>query len=216
MVLGYGNHLKELEAYCSENKVQMKPVEVRDRLLDLLEMTAELKDDTNISGIIVWESADIADDEVEYYYWLLEFFRRKINVLVVNENYDADKVDLMKRITKYGQQIAHTKGTVYARVKSKNAGVNMGATPYGYTRVGNSLKIAPREAEAVKMAFKLKDKGMSYEEITDRLNEAGYTSKKGEKVNKSAVFVWIKNRKLYEGYRKEKGEWIEGSHEPIL
>lgn len=216
MVIGYGDHLKELEAYCLENGVQMKTVEVKDRLIDLLTMTAALKDDKNVSGIIVWDSNDISDNEVEYFFWLLEFYRRKINVTVVNERYDIEKVALMQNIAKYGRQIAHTKGTVYARVKSASAGVNMGATPYGYTRVGNTLKIVPREAEAIRLAFRLRGKGVSWGETVDTLNREGYTSKKGEEITRSAVRVWINNKKLYQGYRREGDEWVEGSHEPIL
>lgn len=216
MVLGYGNHIKELKAYCMDSGIEMHPVEVRDRLVDLVEMTATLKGSPDISGLIIWDSSDFGENETEYYYWLQEFTRRKVTVTVVNEIYSADIADLVRSMARYGQSIAHTKGVVMAHVKSKENGISMGATPYGYKRVGGSWKIVPHEAAAIKLAFKLKDKGRSYNEIAETLNNEGYMSKKGGPITKSAVVVWINNRKLYEGYRHEGETWVEGSHEPIL
>jgi len=216
MVLGYGRHESEIKAYCIESGIKMEFYEPVERERDLLRLVVRCRKSEDISGVIIWDSDDFGDNEIEYYYWLQEFVRWKINVIVVNELYDLETVGIMKSIATYAQGMAQMKGTIMGQIKAEMTGIKNGAIPYGYQRIGDTLKIIPREAEAIRLAFKMHEAGDGWAKIRDTLNRRGYTSKKGAEIGDSTIRAWFRNERFYRGEFKLRGEWVAGKHEPIL
>lgn len=78
-------------------------------------------------------------------------------------------------------------------IKASRGGYSGGRTPYGYTVDKNirGMIVDEEQAEVVRLIFKLKQNGATYQTIVDTLNKEGYTNKSGSK-------------------------WVKGVHEPIL
>lgn len=75
----------------------------------------------------------------------------------------------------------------------KARGEVYGTTPYGFDRESGLLKENPRERRIVSLMFSLKEQGLSYRRIADRLNSAGIKSKRGGKWYASSVRYVLKN-----------------------
>lgn len=105
-------------------------------------------------------------------------------------------------------------------IKASRGGYSGGRTPYGYAADKNirGMVIVPEQAEVVRMIFKLKENGYTYQRIVDTLNEQGFTNKSGGKWAISSVQVVLGNENTYRGLYKygKSGEWVKGQHEPIL
>lgn len=105
-------------------------------------------------------------------------------------------------------------------IKASRGGYSGGRTPYGYVADKNirGMVIVPEQAEVVRLIFKLKEDGCTYQRIVDTLNERGFTNKSGGKWAISSVQVVLGNENTYRGMYKygKSGEWVKGQHEPIL
>jgi site-specific DNA recombinase len=103
------------------------------------------------------------------------------------------------------------------KIKAKQGGYSGGRAPYGYFVQGGVLAIETNEAETVRMIFALRDSGMTYQQIADRLNTENKVNKSGGRFSISTLQVILGNENLYRGmYRYGGGEWVKGQHKAIL
>ena len=103
-------------------------------------------------------------------------------------------------------------------IKAACGGYSGGRAPYGYRVVNGVLTINEEERPIVEFVFDKHDNGMSMLAITEALEQAGYSTRKGRRFQVSTVKSILSNRPLYEGkykYGKEM-DWVQGVHEPIL
>lgn len=109
------------------------------------------------------------------------------NVTMDNSEYFSDNLA--------SEVIKGFKGNAY---KGLHTG---GIPPLGYDVdiVTGKLVIIEEEAQAVRMIFELHNKGVSLTKISEALNAAGYTTKKGTQFGKNSLHDIIRNKK-YCGY----------------
>ena len=103
-------------------------------------------------------------------------------------------------------------------IKASAGGYSGGRCPYGYRVSNGQLEINPDERPIVEFVFAEHDKGTPMLVIAEKLNEAGFITRKGTRFQNTSVRSIVNNRKLYEGmykYGKEMN-WVKGVHEPIL
>lgn len=72
-----------------------------------------------------------------------------------------------------------------------------GIPPLGYEldRTTMKLVICEREAEAVKLIFKLYLQGYGYSEIISELNKQGYKTKRNKSFGKGSLYEILRNEK---------------------
>lgn len=103
------------------------------------------------------------------------------------------------------------------KAKAEQGGYAGGKPPIGYRVVDGELVIVPKEAEIVRLIFRLRKNGMTYVGIADELNNRGYTTKSGKKFLHSAIQTILNNEQTYRGtYKYGNSGEIKGQHEPIL
>jgi site-specific DNA recombinase len=64
-------------------------------------------------------------------------------------------------------------------LKADRGGYAFGSPPFGHSAVGGQLATKSDEQQAIKLALKLRNDGLSLRKIGDALTEAGYPSKRG-------------------------------------
>lgn len=177
--------------------------------------------------MVVTAKNDRISRKVEYYYaYKIKLQEVGINIVSVAEDFGRDGMftPILEALTaamaevERGMITARTSGG--RKVKASRGGYSGGRTPYGYT-VDKNIKgmvVNQEQAEVVRLIFKMKRDGYTFQRIVDELNDKGYTNKSGGKWSISSIQVILGNEQTYKGmyhYGKD-GTWVKGVHEPIL
>ena len=72
-----------------------------------------------------------------------------------------------------------------------------GRPPYGFRRVDGHLEPIEEEAAVVREIFRLRDAGLTYQEIKDELDRAGARTRTGRGFATSTIQVILGNRSIY-------------------
>lgn len=87
---------------------------------------------------------------------------------------------------------------------------NGGKPPLGYKIVNKRYEIEPREAEAVRLIYKLYLEGCGYNKIAHELNLRGFKTREGRDFGKNSLYEILKNEKYIGVYTFNKTERREG------
>lgn len=105
-------------------------------------------------------------------------------------------------------------------VKASQGGYAGGKPPFGYRSnpITRQYEVDPREADTVRMIFRLRDEGHTMKEICQILEDQGRTNRKGNSFHISGIQSVLGNQKTYQGFYKygANSEWVKGIHEAIL
>lgn len=153
--------------------------------------------------------ASVKDPEFDFSTASGRFFLTMI--AAINQYY----LDLLKQHTAKGK-----------RQRARSGLYNASIAPYGYRHVGDARtppEIVPEEAEAVRLAFELYAGGtMSFQDVTDRLNDRGYRARTGNRYSKDTIDSMLQNtfyigKVAYGKNRKDQPEELfEGGHQAII
>lgn len=229
---GIDSQKEIIMAYCQRNNMQISEwyidkgqsgvKESRPKLDELL--YGEVRNPP-VEAVVVAKSDRVARDIKLYYYFLMLFQKKDMNLISATEevvNDDTGLGNVYKALMLFvaeQERMNITKRTSGGRlVKAAKGGYSGGRTPYGYAAENKKMVIVPEQAKIVRLMFKLKDEDKkTLQQICDILNSLGYTNKSGNKWFVSSVKCIIDNKKVYQGfYKYGNGEWVEGEHEPIL
>lgn len=174
--------------------------------------------------VIVAKSDRVARDINIYYYYKMMLMKKDIKLISISEDFGQFGVfsNMLEAFTlcvaEMERDNINKRTSAGRKVKAARGGYSGGRPPYGYKPVSGVLTVVPEEAEVVRMVFSMKDAGMTYKQICDRLNELGKTNHSGGKFSISTIQVILGNRNLYRGLYKygDTNEWVQGQHEPIL
>ena len=102
-------------------------------------------------------------------------------------------------------------------VKAKGGDKPAGVCPYGYkyTEDKKHVVINPDEAQHVKLMFTRGQQGRTLSEITDELNAAGITTRRGGAWTRGSVQAILRNR-FYLGELQHQGKTVQGTHEALV
>ena len=87
--------------------------------------------------------------------------------------------------------------------------------PIGYDYVDGLLKPNPFERVMIEKIFDMYSKGYGYSQIADALNDAGLYHHETSLWRRKVVRHVISS-KVYIGMIPHRGQWLEGSHEPLI
>jgi site-specific DNA recombinase len=176
--------------------------------------------------MVITAKNDRVSRDIQYYYaYKIKLQEVGLTIVSVAEDFGQFGMfaNMLEALTVAVAEIERS--TITARtsggrtIKASRGGYSGGRTPYGYAADKNirGMVIVPEQAEVVRLIFKLKQSGYTYQRIVDTLNEQGYTNKSGGKWAISSVQVVLVNENTYRGmYKYGIGDWIKGQHEPIL
>ena len=106
------------------------------------------------------------------------------------------------------------------KAKAKTGGYSGGGVPLGYATERDSkvIHLDIGKVDTVKRLFALHSHGYKLQEIADRLNAEGHTTKQGKKFQPMQVSRILNRRELYEGqYTYSNGEIkADGLHAAII
>ena len=175
-------------------------------------------------AVIVFKNDRVARDTKLYFYYFYTLEKRNIKLLSAEENFSEgnDFANIYRSLLMFVAEqerkniaLRTSKGR---NIKAACGGYSGGRTPYGYTVVNGVLTINEEERPIVEFIFEKTDEGMSMLALTEALEKAGYTTRKGKRFQVSTIKSILSNRLLYEGQYKygKDMEWVQGVHEPIL
>lgn len=176
-----------------------------------------------IEAVVVARNDRISRNTMDYYWFKKEFTKKDIKLISVSENFGSDEL-LAPAFEAISSAFAEIERKMIARrmtggraAKSRSGGYSGGQAPYGYYVHNGVLLVNEKQAECVRLIFKLHDRGYVTRAIAEKVNEQGYLNKSGKPFKHSSIAIILRNRKTYEGYyRYGGGEWVEGQHEAIL
>jgi len=153
--------------------------------------------------------ASVKEPEFDFYTPTGRLFLTMISA--INQYY----LDLLKQHTAKGK-----------RERARQGLYNASVTPYGYRHSGDAHtppQIVPEEAKAIRLMFESYAPGnMSFQDVADRLNDAGYQTRSGRRFSKDTIDDMLRNRfylgdVVYsEGSGTKPPEIYPGQHDAII
>ena len=174
-------------------------------------------------AVVVAKSDRVARDINIYFYYKGALLRKGIELISVSEDFGvmgafANVLTAFTLTCAEMERENITNRTSGGReVKASYGGYAGGRPAYGYVVDRGNLKIDPVAAEAVRMAFKLRQQGLSLSDIARELNDAGYKTAEERPFCSRAIKRILDREKLYRGMiRYGKVGYTPGKHEAIL
>lgn len=177
-----------------------------------------------IEAVVVAKSDRIARDINIYYYYKHELLRKKLELISVADDFGsfgafaAILESFVVVMAQMERENINKRTTGGRRVKSSIGGYSGGRSPYGYRIENHSYVIDEKEAEMVRLVFRLLDGGSSLQSVADCINNQGYLTRSGTEFTKSHIRSIRDNRQLYLGYYRygDMESYVPGQHQPIL
>jgi DNA invertase Pin-like site-specific DNA recombinase len=223
---------EQIMDYCSRNDMQISAwyidegvsgVKESRPMLDAL-LYGDIKNPP-VDAVVVAKSDRIARDIKLYYYFMMLFEKKGMQLIsateeVVNDDTGLGNVyrSLMLFVAEQERKNITRRTSGGRAIKAARGGYSGGRPPYGYKPIGGVLTIVDSEAEVVRKIFEMKKDGSTYQQIVDCLNGMGKTNRSGSKFSISTVQVILGNENLYKGLYKygKSEEWTNGVHDPII
>lgn len=175
-------------------------------------------------AVIIFKNDRLARDTKLYFYYLYTLEKKNIKLLSTKEEFaeGSDFANIYRALLQFvaeqeRKNIALRTGKGRS-MKAACGGYSGGRCPYGYKVVGGRLIINDDERPIVEFVFEEHRKGTPMLSIADKLNDAGFRTRKGTRFQNTSVRSIVSNEKLYRGMYKYGSEmnWVKGVHEPIL
>jgi site-specific DNA recombinase len=160
--------------------------------------------------------------EMDHFGWIISQLKEILDVktrlhsVTEDNDYDDDPYKLLLRVMQtFGstqERINVVERLQGARQRKAAKGGFIGGTPpVGYVSIVGTGKLAINETEVllVKTVFELKEQGLSMNKIAAKLNEMGFTSRKGLKFHAQTVQRILKHERLYKGEYDDPGILVE-------
>jgi len=102
--------------------------------------------------------------------------------------------------------------------KAKTGGYAGGSPAIGYTAERGKKVLLPDESKAstVQRVFALRTEALNLQQIADRLNAEGHTTKQGARFTPTQVMRILKRKALYEGSYTYSGITVSGQHGALI
>lgn len=227
---GADNQMKEILAYANKNgynivewftDVESGAKDERPELNKIL--YGEDVANPPFEAVIAYKNDRIARDTKLYFYYLYTLEKKGIKLLCLDEKFHEgdDFANIYRSLLQFvaeqeRKNIALRTGGG-RKLKAAAGGYSGGRAPYGYRVQSGQYVVEEKEAEMVRIVFKMLDDKKTLQDVADYLNDMGYVSRKGKRFQPSQIRSIRDNRPVYEGmYKYGDMGYVKGVHEPIL
>lgn len=184
------------------------------------QMLVDAKDD--LFDIVIFHKVDRnARNEYDYYTTKRTFAQLGIKYEYAVQNIDNTPEGQMMESMLVGFAAYYSRNLAKETKKGLNenaykAQFNGGTAPFGYKIVDKHYVIDEREADGVRMIFKMYLSGQGYLEISKALAEKGYKTKSGKNFSKASIHDILRNEKYIGTYTfnriTKKADGTRNSH----
>ena len=171
---------------------------------------------------VIVAKTDRLSRDIQYYYFIkLMLKKRNLEVVSVNEDYNAlgPMASMMEAMivsfAEFERQMITSRTSKGREIKASKGGFSGGKKPFGYDVKDNELIINEKEAEVVRFIFDNSDK--SLRSLAKKLNEMEMFTTSGSNWYAAQV-GYIRNRKpFYQGqYKYGDMDYVDGTHKAII
>jgi len=157
----------------------------------------ELVKDNKVENLIVLSLSRFGRSFVENYKSIEVMKKHKTNFISLKENINLNEsigvfiFNIFSSIyeLEISQLSERTSDTLQS--KKRNGKVYSGSIMYGFDRNGDRLVENPYEQKVLRKIYSLRDKGLSYQKVSDFLNRNSHPTKKGKKWNRNGVYFLL-------------------------
>lgn len=192
-----------------------------DNRPEFLEMISALKKGTLKVDYVLWHKFDrFARNRTDAAIYRREIRRLGIKPIAVDQPLDPETrpedvimEGLLDAMAEYYSRNLAQETMKGLKVVAQKCQFTGGWAPYGFSIKNKKYIINEAEAPAIRMIFELAVKGISYRNIVDELNKAGYRTRKGNKFDANSIHDILRNPK-YAGiyvYNKSSKRNPDGS-----
>jgi len=157
----------------------------------------EMLENGELGTLIVLSLSRMGRNLKQNYETIEKMISKDTNLISLKENVDLSTpmgrfmVNIMNSLYQMEREMISERVVDVLKDKKKNGKV-FGVVPYGFDRDGEILIPNIKEQKMIKKISNLKEKGLSYQKISDFLNRNKYTKKNGKKFNRYDVFHLVK------------------------
>ena len=178
-----------------------------------------------IQAVVIYKLDRLSRKQRDTMYLIEDIFlKQNIELVSISESLDTSSPTGRAMIGMLSVFAQLERDTITERLsggrkqKAKTGGYSGGNAAIGYEteRGKKSLFMDENKAAAVRLVFALKSKGFKLQQIADRLNEEGHTTKQGAKFNPTQVMRILNRRTLYAGTYSYSGIISDGQHQAII
>lgn len=175
-----------------------------------------------IDKVLVYKLDRLSRSQLDTLYLIEKvFLANGVDFVSMNENFSADTpfgraaLGIMATFAQFEREQIKERMMMGKQARAKSGKFSGGNNiPYGYDYIDHELVVNDHEAEIVREVFRRYIAGVPTSRISKDLNASGVSSRAG-KWHDSQIRNIIDNRNSI-GMVHFQGEWIHGSHEPIL
>jgi DNA invertase Pin-like site-specific DNA recombinase len=200
--------LEQVENYCNQNNLKLGEVFIdkglsgtksdRTKYQEVLDLVKTGEVDT----LIVLSLSRLSRSVKETCQVVELLKKTNTNLISLKENIDMNTptgiffTQVMSSIYELEVNMIRERTSDVLQSKKDNQKV-YSKVPYGFTRKGTDLIIDKKEKKMLDKMYRLKDKGNSYQDISNFLNRNKYKTKSGGVFNRNLVFNIMKTERVF-------------------
>jgi len=179
----------------------------------------------NIQAVVVYKLDRLSRKQRDTMYLIEDIFMQgNVELVSISESLDTSSPTGRAMIGMLSVFAQLERDTITERLsggrkqKAKTGGYSGGNSPIGYNteRGSKTLHTDSDKTEAIKKVFELNKKGYKLQEIADRLNAEGHTTKQGARFTPTQIMRILKRRELYSGIYTYSGITATGQHTALI
>lgn len=209
--------VRAIQEYCSKNDIQLTKIyqdEAMSATNDQREQFLQMIDDAKkheFEYIIVHKLDRFARNRYDSAFYKRDLRNNGVKIISVLEHLDDSPESIILESVLEGMAEYYSMNLAREVRKGMNENAlkavhNGGIPPLGYDVVNGQYFINEKEAEIVRLIFKLHNDGLGYTRITDKLNSLGYKTKIGRDFGVNSLFDLVRNEKYTGVYIFNKRE----------
>jgi DNA invertase Pin-like site-specific DNA recombinase len=200
--------LEQVENYCNQNNLKLGEVFIdkglsgtksdRTKYQEVLDLVKTGEVDT----LIVLSLSRLSRSVKETCQVVELLKKTNTNLISLKENIDMNTptgiffTQVMSSIYELEVNMIRERTSDVLQSKKDNQKV-YSKVPYGFTRKGPDLILDKKEKKMLDKMYRLKDKGNSYQDISNFLNRNKYKTKSGGVFNRNLVFNIMKTERVF-------------------
>jgi site-specific DNA recombinase len=179
----------------------------------------------NIQAVVIYKLDRLSRNQKDTMYIIDDIFlKNDIELVSISESLDTSSPTGRAMIGMLSVFAQLERDTITERLsegrkqKAKSGGYAGGDACIGYVaeRGKKVLQIDPDKSDAVQLVFRLRDEGFKLQEIADRLNRIGYTTKRGAAFSPTQIMRILRRHDFYAGIYKYSGITADGQHTALI
>lgn len=175
-----------------------------------------------VDKVLVYKLDRLSRSQLDTLYLIEKvFLANGVDFVSMNENFSADTpfgraaLGIMATFAQFEREQIKERMMMGKAARAKSGKFSGGNNiPYGYDYIDHELVVNEHEAEIVREVFRRYITGVPTSRIAKDLNASGISSRAG-KWHDSQIRNIIDNKNST-GMVRFQGEWLQGTHEPIL